>query len=168
MDQLWYARMAFVIAGFLLSPNGWSGLEPSPNVARTVVGSALMSPSGTMSSQVVRDVAPGGPVSPSRTSVSYLVQYCSMHSTYAASMYGRILCSARVRAWTSCRYRVQCWGVGLVGGVAAGSSVGSFSSLCPSRVACTRVYSSSSRPGLHSRWASPVAAMLGRHVAVRA
>ena len=157
-----------MMAGYLLSPNGWSGLEPSSNVARTVVASAPMSPSGTMSSHVVRDVAPGGPVCPSRTSVLYLVQSCSMRSTYATSVYGQILCSARVRAWASCPYRVQCRGVGLGWGVAAGSGVGSFSSLCPCRVACTRVYSSSSRPGFHSRWASPVAAMLGRHVAVRA
>ena len=107
---------------------------------------------------------------PSKTSVSYLVQSCSMRSTYAASVYGWILCSARVRAWASCWYRVQCRGAGLAGGVAAGSGVGSFFSvaLCPCRVACTRVYLSSSRSGVHSRWASPLDAVVGRHVAVRA
>ena len=70
-----------MMVGFRLSRNGWSGLEPSPNVSRTVVASAPMSLSGTMSSHVVRDVAPGGPVCPSGTSVSYLVQSCSMRST---------------------------------------------------------------------------------------
>ena len=60
-------------------------------------------------------------------------------------MYGRILCSARVRAWASCFYRVECRAAGLGGGVAAGLGVGSFFSvaLFPWRVACTRVYSSS-------------------------
>ena len=33
---------------------------------------------------------------------------------------------------------------------------------------CTRVHSSSSGSGVHSRWASPVDALVGRHVAVRA
>ena len=85
---------------------------------------------------------PRGPLCPSRTSVSYLVQSCSMRSTYAVSVYGLLLCSARVRAWASRWYRVQCRGAGLGGGVAAGSGVGSFFSvsLCPCRVACTRVY----------------------------
>ena len=103
------------------------------------------------------------PVCPSRTSFLYLVQSCSMRSTYEASVYGWILCSARVRAWASCWYRVQRQGAGLGGGVAAGSGVGSFFSaaLCPCRVAFTRVYSSSSRSGVHSRWASPVDAGLG-------
>ena len=159
-----------MMVGSLLSPNGWWGLEQSSNVVRTVVASAPMSPSGTTSSHVVRDVVSGGPVCPSRISVSYLVQSCSMRSTYAASVHGWTLCSARVRAWASCLYRVQCRGAGLGGGVAAGSGVGSFFSvaLCPCRVACTRVYSSSSRSGVHSRWASPVDAAVGRHVAVRA
>ena len=96
-----------MVAGLLLSPNGWSGLEHSSNVVQTVVASATMSPSGTTSSYVVRDVAPCGPLCPSRTSVSYLVQSCSMHSTYAVPVYGWILCSARVRAWASRWYRVQ-------------------------------------------------------------
>ena len=159
-----------MMTGSLLSPNGWSSLEQSSNVVRTVVASAAMSPSGTTSSHVVRDVAPDGPLCTSRTSISSLVQSCSMRSTYAVSVYGWILCSARLRAWASCCYRVQCRGAGLGGGVAAGSGVGSFfsGSLCPCWVACTRVYSSSCRPGVHSRWASPVDAMVGRHVAVRA
>ena len=63
-----------MMAGLLLSPNGWWGLEQSWNVVRTVVASAPMSPSGTTLSHVVRDVASGGPVCPSRTSVPYLVQ----------------------------------------------------------------------------------------------
>ena len=109
-----------MMAGLLLSPNRWSGLEQSSNVVRTAVASAQMSPSSTTSSHVVRHVAPGGPVCPSRTSVSCLVQSCSMRSTYAASVYGWILCSARVRAWASSWYRVQCRGAGLGGGVAAG------------------------------------------------
>ena len=106
--KLWQAGMAFVMAGLLLSPNGWSVLEQSSNVVRTVVASAPVCPTGTTSSHVVRDLAPGGPVCSSRTSVSYLVQSCSMRSTYAASVYGWILCSARVRAWASCWYRVEC------------------------------------------------------------
>ena len=154
-----------MVAGLLLSPNGWSGLEQFSNVVRTVVASAPMSLSGTRSSHVVRDVVSGGPVCLSRTSVSYLVQSCSMNSTYAAFVYSWILCSARVRALASCLYRA-----GLAGGVAAGWVVGSFFSvaLCPCRVACTRVYSSSSWSGVHSRWTSPPDALLGRHVAVRA
>ena len=156
-----------MMPGLLLSPNGWSGLEQSSNVVRTVVASAPMSPCGTTSSHVVRDVASGGPVCPSRTSVSYLVRSCSMRSMYAASVYGWILCSARVRAWASCWNRVQCRGAGLGGGVAAGSGVGSFFSvaLWPCRVACTRVDLSSSRSGVHSRGASPVDTVVGRHVA---
>ena len=147
-----------------------SGLEQSSNVVRTVVASASMSRSGTTLSHVVRDVVSGGPVCPSSTSVSYLVQSCSMRSTYAASVYGWILCSARVRAWASCWYRPQCRGAGLGGGVAAGSGVGSFFSvpLCPCWVSCTRVYSSSSRSGVLSRSASPVDEVVGRHVAVHA
>ena len=162
--------MAFVMAGLLLSQKGWSGLEQSLGVVRTVLASAPMSPSGTTSSHVVRDVASGGPVWPSRTSVLYLVQSCSMRSTYPASVYGWILCSTRVRAWASCWYRVQRREAGLGCRVPAGSGVGSFFSvaLCPCRVACTRVYSSSSRSGVHSRWLSPVDAVVGRHVAVRA
>ena len=159
-----------MMAGALLSSNGWLGLEQSSSVVRAVVASDPMSPSGTTLSHVVRDVVSGGPLCPSRSSVSYLVQSCSMRSTYTASVYGWILCSARVRAWASCWYSVQCRGVGLGWGVAAGSGMGSFFSvaLCPCRVACTKVYSSSSRPGVHSRWASPVDALVGRHVAVRA
>ena len=159
-----------MMAGSLLSPNGWSGLEQSSNVVRTIVASALMSLSGTTSSHVVLDVVSGGPVRLSRTSVSYLVQSCSMRSRYAASVYGWILCSARVRAWASCLYSVQCRGAGLGGGVAAGSGVHFFFSvaLCRCRVACTRVYSSSSRSAVYSRCASPVDALVGRHVAVRA
>ena len=127
-----------------------------------------MSQSGTPLSHVVRGVVFGGPVCPSRTSVSYLVQSCSMRSTYAVSMYGWILCSPRVRAWASYLYRVQCRGAGLGSGVEVGSGVGSFLSapLFPWRVACTRLYSSSSRSGVHSRWASPVGALVARHVAV--
>ena len=65
----------------------------------------LFSSIPTKRRHVVRDVVSGGPVCPSRTSVSYLVQSCSMRSTYAASVYGWMLCSARVRAWASCWYR---------------------------------------------------------------
>ena len=113
-------------------------------------------------------VVSGGPVCPSRTSVSYLVQSCNIRSTYAASVYGWILCSARVRVWASCLYRVQCRGAGLGGGIAAGSGVGFLFSiaLLPCRVACTGVCSSSLRSGVHSRSASPVDALVGRHVAV--
>ena len=69
-----------------------------------------------------------------------------MRSTYAASVYGWILCSARVLAWAICLYRVQNRGAGLGGGTAVGFGVGSFLSaaLFRWRVACTRVYSSSS------------------------
>ena len=66
------------------------------------LASAPMSPSGTRSSHVARGVVPGGPVCPSRISVSYFVQSCSMRSTYVTSVYGWMLCSARVRAWASC------------------------------------------------------------------
>ena len=105
-----------MMAGLLLSPNGWPGLEQSSNVVRTVVASAPMSPSGTTLSHVVGVVVSGGPVCPSRTSVSYLVQSRNMRLTYAASVYGWILGSARVRASASCLYRVQCRGAGLGGG----------------------------------------------------
>ena len=159
-----------MMAGLLSSPNRWSGLEQSLNVVRTVVASPPMSPSGTTSSHVVRDVVSGGPVCPCRTSVSYLVQSYSMRSRYAASVYGWILCSARVRAWASCLDRVQCRGGGLDEGVAAGSGVGSFFLVAPypCRGACTRVYSSSSRSGVHFRLASPVDVLVGHQVAVRA
>ena len=165
-DGVCEGRVVVVPKRMGLSPN----LEHSSNVVRTVVASAPMSPSGTTLSHVVRHVVSGGPVCPSRTSVLYLVQSCSMRSTYAASVYGWILCSSRVRAWASCLYRVQCRGASFGGGVAAGSGVGFFLSvaLCPCRVACTRVYSSSSCSGVHSRWASPVDGLVGWHVPVRA
>ena len=119
----------------------------------TVVDSALMFLSGTTSSHVVLDVVSGWPMCPSRNSVSSLVQSYSMRSTYRAFVYGWILRSARVRAWASCLYRVQFRGAGLGGGVAVGSGVGSYLSvaLSPWRVVCTRVYSSSSRSGVHFR-----------------
>ena len=129
-----------------------------------------MSLSGTTLSPVVLGVVPGGPVCPSRICASYLVHSCSMRSTYAASLYGWILCSARVRAWAGCLYGVQCRGAGLLGGVVVGSGVGSFPSagLSPWPVLCDRVYSLSSHSGVHSTWASPADAVVGRHVAVRA
>ena len=43
--------------GAAVVSTGWSGLEQSSNVVRTVVASAPMSPSGTTSSHVVRDLA---------------------------------------------------------------------------------------------------------------
>ena len=64
--------------------------------------------------------------------------------------------------------QVHCREAGLCGGVAAVSDAGSFFpvALFPWRVACTRVYSSSSRSVVHSRWASPVDALVGWHCAV--
>ena len=118
-----------MMAGSLLFPNGWSDLQQSSNVVRTVVASARMSLSGTTSAHVVRDVVSGGPVCPSRTSVSYVVQSCNMRSVK-----GWILCSARVRASASCWYRVQCRGAGLGWGVeAARACAPSF------RLPCVRV-----------------------------
>ena len=114
----------------------------------TVVASAPLPRSGTMRSHVVRGVVFGGPVCPSRISVSYLVQSCSMRSTYAASVYGWILCSARVRAWASCLYRVQCRAAGLVGGLRS-----------------VRVWAPSSRPPCpHGGWRTPGCI---RHLLVR-
>ena len=163
--------MAFVMAGSLSSPNRWLSLEQSSNVVRTVVASAPMSPSGTTSSHAVRGVVSGGRVCAFtgplfRTSSSLVACVPCTQLPCTVGYCAR----PGVRAWASCLYRVQCWWPGLGGGVAAGSGVGcSFSIvLCPCRVACTRVYSSSSRSGVNSRWASPVDALVVWHVAVRA
>ena len=53
-------------------------------------------------------VVAGGPFCPSTTSVSYLCQSCNICTTYVTSVYGWMLCSARVRAWARNLYTVHC------------------------------------------------------------
>ena len=131
------------------------------------LGQCAYVPIGRNIAHAVQGVVSGAPVCPSSTSVPYFGQSCGIRSTYITPVYGSMLFSAGVQAWTRILYNVNFWGAGLGRWVTV-SSRSSASVAFSWCTLCTRVYSSLSPSGVQSKWTSPVDAEVGLHVAVRA